>query len=62
MTAQITPTKNGPYLVEGLIELVDSNGKRIPVNGDEVYLCRCGLSATKPFCDGAHNAARFNAA
>ena len=27
-----------------------------------VFLCRCGGSATKPFCDGTHERVRFEAA
>jgi len=26
----------------------------------DVYLCRCGASKTKPFCDGSHTAAKFS--
>ncbi len=42
---------NGPLELKGEIQL---NG--VPV-GAEAWLCRCGASATKPWCDGSHNAA-----
>ena len=28
---------------------------------DTIALCRCGLSATKPFCDGGHEKTYFKA-
>lgn len=30
-------------------------------NGEIVALCRCGASATKPFCDGSHRRIGFHA-
>jgi CDGSH-type Zn-finger protein len=35
------------------IDLVDNDGKIHKVNEDK-YICRCGHSANKPFCDGSH--------
>ncbi len=52
--------KNGPLKVVGDIELQDSAGKAFPASaGKPVFLCRCGLSMNKPFCDGSHNKAGF---
>jgi CDGSH-type Zn-finger protein len=56
----ITPTDNGPYLVEGRVTLLDAEGNRYEV-GDSVALCRCGFSSTKPFCDGAYEKTNFAA-
>ena len=58
--ATITPTDNGPYLVEGSITLLDAEGNRYEVS-DTVALCRCGHSNTKPFCDGTHETTDFAA-
>ena len=59
--AKITTLPNGPLMVEGpLPALVDGEGKTIDLTGkDKVFLCRCGQSKNKPFCDGAHKAAGF---
>ena len=56
----ITPTDNGPYLVEGGVTLLDAEGNHYEV-GDSIALCRCGYSSTKPFCDGAHEKTNFAA-
>ena len=47
---------NGPFLVEGAFTLTDSEGNAFPLDpAKPAYaLCRCGHSANKPFCDGAH--------
>lgn len=54
---------NGPLLVEGSIAIQDGDGGSFAVNPDKptVALCRCGHSENKPFCDGAHRAADFQA-
>ncbi len=49
---------DGPYLVSGSVEVQDAEGKRF-ATGDQIALCRCGHSANKPFCDGAHKANAF---
>jgi CDGSH-type Zn-finger protein len=58
---KITATDNGPYLVAGGAVLRDADGNEYEV-ANTVALCRCGKSATKPFCDGAHERASFFAA
>lgn len=52
---KITVNSNGSLRVEGELEIVDKNGNVYDLGGRElVSICRCGLSANKPFCDGAH--------
>ncbi len=55
---------NGPYVVEGLITLVDAQGNAFALDASKpgIALCRCGHSAHKPFCDGSHKTCAFNAA
>lgn len=56
----VTATENGPYKVEGNFQIEDEDGKII-FNGDKTWLCRCGGSSKKPFCDGTHNKNSFKA-
>ena len=52
---KISVKTNGPLRVEGVVELVDASGVAIDLTGKPAFsLCRCGLSAAKPFCDGSH--------
>lgn len=44
---------NGPYLVTNAETLTDHLGRPLPVR-PQMALCRCGGSATKPWCDGTH--------
>jgi CDGSH-type Zn-finger protein len=63
MAVKITIRPNGPYLVEGDVELIDVNGNRVDTTGrPRIALCRCGASVTKPFCDGTHSKVGFQAA
>jgi len=59
-STKIVVRNDGPLRVEGEIELVDMQGQPYGLAGRTVLsLCRCGHSANKPFCDGAHKAAGF---
>ena len=59
---QIQITENGPYRVTGDVELLDPAGDRVSTPGGAVFLCRCGGSTTKPFCDGTHSKIGFQGA
>jgi 3-phenylpropionate/trans-cinnamate dioxygenase ferredoxin subunit len=59
---RITATENGPYKVEGTIELVDHDGSPVTVERQTIFLCRCGGSTNKPFCDGTHSKIGFKGA
>jgi CDGSH iron-sulfur domain-containing protein 3 len=54
--------ENGPLVIQGPFRLVDHEGREYPLPTDKplVALCRCGLSATKPFCDGSHKRCGFD--
>lgn len=55
--------QNGPLQVEGAdISAVDWNGNAYPITKRPFYLCRCGASTNKPFCDGSHSKIGFKAA
>lgn len=54
----LTPTPNGPLRVQGPLEIVTGTGRTI-LRTTETYLCRCGASANKPYCDGSHKKVGF---
>lgn len=63
MAVKITIRPNGPYLVEGDVEIIDVNGNKVDTAGQPRFaLCRCGGSTKKPFCDGTHSKIGFQAA
>ena len=65
--AQVTITvrKNGPLRIDdpnGVVEMVDMDGNKYDLTGKTAFsLCRCGGSANRPFCDGAHKTNGFQA-
>jgi CDGSH-type Zn-finger protein/uncharacterized Fe-S cluster protein YjdI len=55
----IKGAKNGPLLLKGNVTLIAASGREA-WHGKQVALCRCGESANKPFCDGAHKKIGFS--
>jgi len=58
MPNHITVKPNGPLVVRGDLRLIDQTGQLLS-SESELYLCRCGKSGTKPYCDGAHKTCGF---
>lgn len=50
---------DGPYKVTGPVLVIDADGNRFEVQEGPIALCRCGQSATKPFCDASHKRTGF---
>jgi CDGSH-type Zn-finger protein len=58
---RVTISENGSYKVEGNPRLVDHAGNAIETREEKpFFLCRCGFSANKPFCDGSHKSAEWD--
>jgi CDGSH-type Zn-finger protein len=54
-STKITVNDNGSLKIEGDFQIVDRTGTPYGLAGREIIsVCRCGLSANKPFCDGSH--------
>ncbi|MBE9517696.1 MAG: CDGSH iron-sulfur domain-containing protein [Bacteroidetes bacterium] len=49
----------GPLKVTGPKRIKGSDGKIIKKD-EPVFLCRCGNSSNKPFCDGTHKRNGFS--
>jgi len=54
----IEPTVNGPNRVLNIKKFTNSKGEAIETQ-PEMYLCRCGGSSHKPFCDRTHKKIGF---
>ncbi len=58
---KITIRNNGSIRVEGDFTILDQDGRAFDLSGrTQISLCRCGHSANKPFCDGAHKECSFD--
>ena len=61
LPASIQSSADGPYLVTNADRMTSWLGEPLAVR-PQMALCRCGASATKPFCDGAHAKNGFSGA
>ena len=50
---RVEPTPDGPLHLRGRIVIVNTDGRQL-ADLNETWLCRCGRSQSKPFCDGSH--------
>ena len=53
--------ENGPILLHSGEQVRFKSGASTEEKNAPVALCRCGASATKPFCDGTHRDRGFEA-
>jgi len=58
--AIIEPQPNGPLYISGPARILDANGV-VTREDTRMALCRRGHSRNKPFCDGSHKTAGFQA-
>ncbi len=49
---------DGPFQFKGAMTLKDGFGDQVGT-GNSTFLCRCGASQNKPFCDGSHKRIGF---
>ena len=49
---QIRARPNGPLMLTGPLTVIGTNGRS--AFAETTFLCRCGASHNKPYCDGAH--------
>jgi CDGSH iron-sulfur domain-containing protein 3 len=65
MSITIKVNTNGSLMISAAdalsVQLTDADGTVIPLpDGKNVFLCRCGASSRKPFCDGTHKTNGFD--
>jgi len=59
LPVEVAVLDDGPLFVKGGIPITAADGTTHEVR-NRVTLCRCGASANKPYCDGAHGEAGFS--
>ncbi|MCK8464240.1 CDGSH iron-sulfur domain-containing protein [Aliiroseovarius sp. S1339] len=57
-TTQVDRVPDGPLKIDGNVEICTGTGKRI-TKVAKAFMCRCGASKNKPFCDGSHKGIGF---
>jgi CDGSH-type Zn-finger protein len=59
MAVMVKGLKSGPLEISGAVNVLDCKGKEYADAADPVYLCHCGQSKSKPYCDGSHAVVGF---
>jgi len=54
----VTLITNGPMKISGNLEICTGTGRTVN-RIQEAWLCRCGASGNKPYCDGTHKRTGF---
>jgi CDGSH-type Zn-finger protein len=54
----LTLCTDGPVQCDGPVAIFDAFGEPA-MTVQQAWLCRCGASKNKPFCDGSHKASGF---
>jgi CDGSH-type Zn-finger protein/uncharacterized Fe-S cluster protein YjdI len=57
---EVVPKLNGPLKLAGNVEVVSGTGRTVN-RATQLFLCRCGQSSNKPYCDGTHTKVGFQA-
>jgi len=62
MATKVKSLKDGPLETSGAITVENAQGERKEFATDkQAWLCRCGASKNKPYCDGSHRRGGFQA-
>jgi CDGSH-type Zn-finger protein/uncharacterized Fe-S cluster protein YjdI len=56
---RVVPLADGSLRLSGHVRVVAPDGERRLCEAGRVFLCRCGNSRNKPFCDGSHERVGF---
>jgi CDGSH-type Zn-finger protein len=54
----LSPQPNGPVKASGPLVILNDAGE-VTDRTTQVFLCRCGLTAKQPYCDGSHRRSGF---
>ena len=57
---EVKPKPDGPLEITGNVEIISGTGRTIN-RLEKTWLCRCGQSQKKPYCDGTHKRNGFKA-
>lgn len=58
-TTRIVLEADGPLEIRGDLVVVDAEGNEVR-RAQKLFLCRCGHSRNKPYCDGSHTRHGFS--